>query len=58
MVEDVRKEKAIYDVNIPEITGRILRSCNVVRDKYYGSKTLKKHTGVVAGARSGSNNVN
>lgn len=45
------------NVSVEELTSQILKMCKVVRGKNYGSKSLMKKTGVVCGARYGSNNV-
>lgn len=52
--QEYKSMRASLNVNVPELTGKILKQCNVVRDKQYGSTMLKKHTGIAAGARSGS----
>lgn len=57
MEEEYNSIRASLDVNIPEMTGKILKTCNVIRSKQHGSKVLRKHTGVAAGARSGSQSV-
>ena len=40
--------------NISELTGNVLKVCNVIREKNYGSKVLYKQTGTICGARSGT----
>jgi hypothetical protein len=39
------------------ITNEVLKVCNVVREKNYGSKLLHKKTGVAGGARTGADQV-
>ena len=39
------------------ITNEVLKVCNVVREKNYGSKLLQKKTGIACGARTGANEV-
>jgi hypothetical protein len=53
---DPKDDKKIHN-NVPEITGSVLKVCNVIREKNFGSKVLYKQTGVVCGARAGSGTV-
>ena len=39
------------------ITNEVLKVCNVVREKNYGSKLLQKKTGIACGARTGASQV-
>ena len=39
------------------ITNDVLKICNVVREKNYGSKMLQKKTGIVCGAKKGARYV-
>lgn len=44
--------------NIPDIAGKVLKVCNVIREKNYGSKILYKQSGIICGARDGTKSVN
>ena len=50
--ENKKMEKRKEATNkVSELTGKVLKVCNVVREKEYGSKVLYKQTGTICGAR-------
>lgn len=53
--EEKRKDNSN---NVPDLTKRVLKVCNVIRDKNFGSKVLYKQSGVICGAKSGTKLVN
>lgn len=46
------------NLDAADLTNELLRVCNVVREKNFGSKILYRKSGVVCGARAGVNSVN
>jgi len=46
------------NVDAADLTNELLRVCNVVREKNFGSKILYRKSGVVCGARAGVHAVN
>ena len=47
----------LENIDVCNLTAQVMKRCNVIRDKNYGSKLLFKKTGIVCGARSGANMV-
>lgn len=52
------KREGLEQINVKELTGEVLKVCNILRDKNHKSKMLFKKTGIVCGARYGANAVN
>ena len=55
--DEVMEDKKIHN-NVPDITSNVLKVCNVIREKNYGSKILYKQSGKICGARTGTRSVN
>jgi hypothetical protein len=53
-----QKREGLEEVEVQDLTENILKDCNIIRDKNLKAKTLTKKTGVVCGARLGSDLVN
>ena len=54
--DEVKEDKKIHN-NVQDITSNVLKVCNVIREKNYGSKVLYKQSGTICGARSGTRSV-
>lgn len=53
------KREGLELINVPDLTSKVLKICNLVRDKSINNrKILKKRTGVAAGARNGMASCN
>ena len=52
------KKEGLEQINVQELTGQVLKVCNILREKNHQAKMLFKKTGVVCGARYGANAVN
>jgi len=56
-MEAPKQRNAHEKIDVQNLTNSLLKICNIIRDKNYGSNLLFKRTGVVCGAKSGSGNV-
>lgn len=53
------KREGLELINVPDLTSKVLKMCNFIRDKSVNNrKSLKKRTGVAAGARQGMGSIN
>ena len=52
------KREGLEEVEINDLTTKILKNCNITRDRSLNAKILLRKTGVVCGARKGSSFVN
>lgn len=52
------KKEGLEEIEVQELTLKILKYCNVIRDKKEESKMLLRKTGVVCGAKNGAAAVN